>query len=222
MDYPDYDSQSAVTPLSDAELQGLDQLLGGLPVEAAMSLDGLDGYLTALLVAPGAPLAHWPTAQWLPLVWGGDGDAEPDGTAPFASKRQRKNTVVLVLRHLRHLAEQFSTALDDWQPIFSVAEQGEQEWADARDWCAGFMQAVDLAPAAWAPRWADAELGPLLAPLVALGGGLPPELQGVAPAEQADAGADLGDEPAPIDALSRQVPEVIVLLAQAAGLGAGD
>jgi uncharacterized protein len=216
VDYPTYDPQSAVTPLTEAELQGLDQLLGGLPVEAAMSLDGLDGYLTALLVAPGAPLATWPTAQWLPLVWGGDGEAGPDGVFPFASKRQRKNTVVLVLRHLRHLAQQFSTALDEWQPIFSVAEQGEQEWADARDWCAGFMQAVDLAPQAWAVRWAEPALSARLAPLVALGGGLPPELAGLAP----EPPADLDDDPEQIDQLSRIVPDVIVELATLAGLSA--
>ena len=81
------------------------------PSDGAMTLDGLDGYLTALVVGPPAVLATWPTADWLPWVWGGDGETGPAGAVPpssfpFASKRQRKTTVVMVLRHLRHLSQQ--------------------------------------------------------------------------------------------------------------------
>jgi uncharacterized protein len=196
MDYPHYDPQSAVTPLTAAELQGLDTLLQGLADEGAMSLDGLDGYLTALRAGPPSLLAERSTAEWLPLVWGGDG---PDGSAaPFASKRQRKATVVLVLRHLRHLSQQLSDAPQDWEPIFSIAEQGAHEWADAGDWCTGFLQAVDLDPEAWAVDWAD----PALAPLLTLGGGL-------------DGQTEAPEDAAARDALSRAVPDAVLqLLAQ--------
>ena len=79
VDYPRYDPASPVTPLTAAELDALDALLQALPADGAMTLDGLDGYLTALLVGPPALLATWPTADWLPLVWGGDGEAGPAG-----------------------------------------------------------------------------------------------------------------------------------------------
>ena len=98
-------------------------MLQTLPADGVMSLDGMDGYLTALLVGPGQPLKQLPTDQWLPLIWGGD---TGDDAAPFPSKRQRKATVVLVLRHLRHVQHQIFQAPDDWEPIFSVAEQGAQ------------------------------------------------------------------------------------------------
>ena len=73
MNYPQYDPQSPITPLTAADLAGLEALLAELPQDGAMTLDGMDGYLTALLVGPPPLLAVAPTADWLPLVWGGDG-----------------------------------------------------------------------------------------------------------------------------------------------------
>jgi len=199
MDYPCYDPQSPVTPLAPEEIAALDRLLQALPSDGAMTLDGMDGFLTALQVGPPALLAELPTAEWLPWVWGGDVAGGNETAEPFASKRRRKDTVVLLLRHLRALGEQLAHAPDDWEPIFSIAEQGADEWVDARDWCAGFLQAVDLQPAAWG----DAFASPALAPLLALGGGL----DGVALAAVI---AD--DDLAAVDAASRGVPELVLAL----------
>lgn len=212
VDYPRYDPASAVTPLSPAELDALDALLQALPADGAMTLDGLDGYLTALIVGPPAVLAGLPTAEWLPGVWGGDGqvgpaEAAPSAPFPFVSKRQRKTTVVMVLRHLRHLSQQLGESPATWEPIFSIAEQGAEERVDARDWCTGFLQAVDLRPEAWGDSWQNPAEASLLAPLLVLGGGL----EGVTPA--ADADADL-DAPAVCDRLSRAVPDAVLHLLQ--------
>jgi uncharacterized protein len=199
MDYPRYDPQSPVTPLDAAEIAALDRLLQNLPADGTMTLDGMDGFLTALQVGPPELLATWPTADWLPWVWGGDGPLGNEAATPFASKRQRKDSVVLLLRHLRHLGEQFATAPDAWEPIFSVAEKGADEWVDASDWCAGFLQGVDLMPDAWGDVWRNAELTPLLM----LGGGL----EGV-PLETTLPENDV----AAIDAASRSVPEAVLAL----------
>ena len=160
MQYPTYDPHSAVTPLDATEMQALDTLLQHLPADGAMGLDGFDGYLTALAIGPAAVL-DLPTADWLPVIWGGD-PAGADEAAPFATRRQRKTTVVMALRHLRHLSHLLRQSPDDWQPIFSIAEQGPDEWVDAREWCMGFLQAVDLLPQAWGQAWADPRLAPLL------------------------------------------------------------
>jgi uncharacterized protein len=207
LDYPTYDPLSPVTPLSPEELQALDQLLEKLPADAAMTLDGMDGYLTAMLVGPAALLGTLPTADWLPWVWGGDGEGGSESAAPFPSKRQKKATVVLLLRHLRHISHQIQQTPDEWEPIFSVAEQGAQEWADARDWCAGFLQAVDLMPSAWDGVFEDAELGPALAPLLVLGGGL----QDQTSRGEDDDAQDL-DDPSICDPLSRAVPDAVLRL----------
>ena len=210
MDYPRYDPQSPLTPLTAAELQALDALLQTLPADAGMTLDGADGFLTALLVGPATLLATLDTADWLPQVWGGDGPLGNQGTEPFASKRQRKTTVVQLLRHLRQRQDELQQHPDDWEPIFSIAEQGADEWADARDWCTGFLQAVDLLPEAWTAQAPTLWAQPLLAPLLLLGGGL----EGV---PVADAPPDL-DDAAVVDELSRAVPDAVLhLLAQRAG-----
>jgi uncharacterized protein len=194
--YPTYDPQSPLTPLAPEELAALDTLLQRLPSDGAMSLDGFDGYLTAFAVGPAA-LRALPTADWLPLVWGGD-SAGADEAAPFATKRQRKNTVVFALRHLRHLSEVLHVTPNDWEPIFSIAEQGADEWVDAREWCMGFLQAVDLAPERWGPVWAD----PALAPLLQLGGGL----------EGAAVDMPELDDPANCTERSREVPDAVLHL----------
>jgi uncharacterized protein len=209
MDYPRYDPNSPLTPLKPAEIDALDRLLQALPADGVMSLDGADGYLTALAIGPQTLLSGMVTAEWLPLVWGGNADTDIDTDraathAPFASRRQRKDTVVLLLRHLRFIAAQFADAAgrEAWEPIFSIAEHGADEFADARDWCAGFLQAVDLQPGAWGGVWAD----PLLAPLLHLGGGLEDW-----PIDAEVAAVD-ADDPEGCDALSRAVPEAVLHL----------
>lgn len=200
--YPTYDPASAVTPLSAEEIAALDMLLQRLQSDTAMSLDGFDGYLTAFAIGPAA-LRDMPSADWLPLIWGGDAEGD-DEAAPFATRRQRKNTVVQALRHLRHLSQQLREAPNGWEPIFSMAEHGAIEFADAREWCMGFLQAVDLQPDAWGSVWQDATLQPLLV----LGGGLEGHAPDAAAAHEAD-------DPAVCDKLSRAVPDAVLhLLAQ--------
>jgi uncharacterized protein len=203
MDYPSYDPKSPVTPLTEDELASLDELLAGLPSDGAMSLDGMDGYLTALLVGP-VPLSALKTGDWLPAIWGGDQEPAP---APFRSNQQRKRSTVLVLRHLRAIQEALSGPPDAWEPIFSIAElpgtHGD-ELADASDWCLGFLAAMDLAPEAWAPLQDDSDIGPGLATIALLGGDVdaPPE---------SDGDEDL-DDPQVRDQLSRAVTEVVLKL----------
>lgn len=180
---PAFRPDSDLLPLSDAELEQLDQLLAELP-EGALNVEALDGFLSALLLSP-QPLHTLAGEAWLPSIWGG-GD-------PFSSGKQRKKLQLLVLRHARALQAQLGQA--SWQPLFTLAEDGETEWADAEDWCTGFLMATDLAAEAWAPVF-DAHENGWLAPILLLGGD---------PAQQdPEALADL-DDPAVRDALARQV-----------------
>ena len=204
MDYPSYDPKSANTPLTEEELASLDDQLTNLPADGSMTLDGMDGYLTALLIGP-SPLSA--TSDWLPAVWGGDQEPAP---APFASNQKRKRTTVLVLRHLRSIEAALSGAPDAWEPVFSVAEvpgtQGE-ELADATDWCLGFLAATDLAPDAWAPLQADPEIGPGLATIAWLGG----DVEVAADAEDHPSDEEL-DDPQVRDQLSRAAADVVLKL----------
>ncbi len=202
MDYPSYDPKSPNTPLTEDELAAFDDLLTNLPSDGAMTLDGMDGYLTALLVGPN-PLSAMKSSDWLPAIWGGDQEPAP---APFRSNQQRKRSAVLVLRHLRSVDAALTDTPDAWEPVFSVAElpgtQGE-ELADATDWCLGFLAATDLAPDAWAALQADPEIGPGLATIAMLGG----EVE----EGDADDAEDL-DDPQVRDQLSRVAADVVLKL----------
>ena len=204
MDYPSYDPKSPNTPLTEEELASLDDLLTTLPADGTMTLDGMDGYLTALLVGP-TPLGA--SSDWLPAIWGGDAEPAP---APFASNQKRKRTTVLVLRHLRSIEAALAGAPDAWEPVFSVAEvpgsQGE-ELADATDWCMGFLAATDLAPDAWAALQADPEVGPGLATISWLGGDVD-----VAPDAEHHPDDEELDDPQVRDQLSRAATDVVLKL----------
>lgn len=201
MDYPDYNPQIDSPPLSDDELNALDQLLQALPADNVMNVEGLDGYLTALLVGPGL-LQRLKTADWLPGVWGGDA-GQDGGSAPFPSQKQRKRAAFLVLRHLHAIQVQLGSGTDGWEPVFSIAESDDREWVDAEDWCIGFLQAVALDPDAWAPLFDDPELGAALVPLALLGG----DDSGLS-----DADRERLADPEQRDALSRAVADAVPLL----------
>ncbi|RZL38608.1 MAG: YecA family protein [Rubrivivax sp.] len=205
MNYPHYNPASDIRPLSDEELNDLDELLSILPADEAMNIEGLDGYLAGLLLTPGAALADVPGEAWLPVIWGGD--REGDDNAPFVSGKQRKKVVMLVLRHLRSIAAAWTERPRSWEPIFSVAEgegEGEDgdedevtEYTDAEDWAVGFLIAVDRAADAWAPLFDAPETAALLAPIAALGG--------------AD-GALAEGSPQARDEASRAIPEAVLAL----------
>jgi uncharacterized protein len=201
MDYPQYQPDIADAPLNDEEISTLDAMLQALPSEAAMNVEALDGYLTALLVGPPL-LASAKTADWLPAVWGGDGA----DNAPFQSNKQRKRVTMLVLRHLRAIDGQLRDVAEHperWQPVFSVAEADGVELVDAEDWCAGFLQAVPLAAEAWGALFDDARFGPALVPLALLGGD---------ESELSATDAERLADPAVRDELSRAVMDAVTAL----------
>lgn len=200
MQMPDYQPALDAPPLADDELAALDALLAALPGDAAMNIEMLDGYLTALLLAP-TPVHRRPATDWMPPVWGG-GD-------PFTSGKQRKHAVVQVLRHLHAIDLALRGDAQGWEPVFSVAETDDgDEFADAEDWCIGFLHAVAQEAEAWGERFDDSRLGPLLVPLALLGGD-----EAGLPAAELDRLAD----PQQRDELSRAVPEAVLALAAGRG-----
>jgi len=216
MDYPTFDPRSPETPLTEDELSALDRLLDELPADGAMTLDGLDGYLTALVVGPPL-LQSLATAYWLPAIWGGD--TAPGTPAPFPSNQKKKRTTVLVLRHLRSVLGAFQRNPQAWEPIFNVAELPDDagsELADAGDWCRGFLAAIDLDPAAWAGLRDAPDTGPGLAAIAVLGDDDSGLARGIAPDaatedEPAIEDEDL-DDPVLRDRLSRAVVDGVIAL----------
>ena len=206
MQYPHYDPTLDNRPLSDDELDDLDTTLAEAS-EHAMTVERLDGYLTALLLDP-QPLPQRAGAEWLPATWGGDGE----GHASFASGRQRKRVVVLVLRHLHSIGVQLRDAPAHWQPVFSIAETDEAELADAEDWCAGFLEGTALNPQAWDPLFDDPVLGEVLQPIALLGGD---------DSELDEATRQRLTDPVERDGLSRAVVDAVLALYERRQAAAG-
>lgn len=205
MEYPHYNPDADHLPLNDDELSALDDMLAKLPSDAAMNIEAMDGYLTALLVSP-RPLQEIPGAAWLPLVWGGDVDdsgSEASEHYPFVSGKQRKRVMMLVLRHLNSIAHQLRHRPQAWEPIFSIAEDDGTLLTDAEDWCIGFMTGVDQAVDAWSP-WLEHEFGrAALAPIALLGS---------VDADRSNAERASLADPHQLDAISREVPDGVLNL----------
>lgn len=196
---PDYQPELDTPPLDEAEQAQLEAQLQALPLDGAMDLEALDGYLCALLLSPALP----PSAVWMPAVWGAEAPPTAGDPAPFASGKQLKRCIQAVLRQLADVHRRLRADAEHFEPVFSIAEDEEGDWVEAGAWCEGFLQGAALQPDHWEALFEDPELGPLLAPLPLLAA-LPEELDAV------DRG--LVAQPEQRDALSRQVAEVIAPL----------
>lgn len=197
MKFPQYNPDLDNPDLQEDELDQLEHLLSAVPSDSALDVEGLDGYLTALLLAPELPSAD----DWVPRIWGGAAGEEP----PFASGKQAKRVAQLALRHLASIDRRLRADVDTLEPFFGIAERNEDDgtegldpddpfWIDAGQWSAGFLVATELLPQYWGPLFEDPAWAERLAPLVRLGGEAVPE--------------DLVQ----LDALSRQVPDLISAL----------
>jgi uncharacterized protein len=201
MNYTQYNPDLVTEALSDDEQDQLEELLQMLPSDAAMDLECLDGYLTALLIAPTLPA----TEVWLPPIWG----LEAGEPAPFASGKQLKRCIQLVLRYLAMIDRQFQRDPDALEPLFGVAEVEADEddegaeaavVVDAEIWCIGFLQAMAVQPEPWDTWLDDPVASGLLAPVVRLG---------CDPDALTDAERTALADPVLRDALSRQVADAI-------------
>ncbi|MFM2053031.1 MAG: hypothetical protein RL456_1068 [Pseudomonadota bacterium] len=202
MKHPQYNPDLDNPPLNDADMDELDQMLLSVASEdSILDMESLDGYLTALLLAPALPDAD----VWIPRIWGSD---DPDHS-PFPSGKKTKKLVQLVLRHLASIDRQLRADPDGLEPLFGIAEQGEgdeiEEIVDAELWCIGFLHATAFDAEWWNARFDDPQLADLLTPIVLLGGD---------PDTLTDAQKALILTPEGRDALSRQVPEAISELAR--------
>lgn len=201
MKHPQYNPAIDNAPLTEDDMDELDRWLMAVPHDEVLDMEGVDGFLTALLLAPTLPEAD----TWLPAIWGGDG---PDGP-PFKSGKQTKRVVQMVLRHMASIDQQLQKDPDGLEPLFGIAEtetdEGVNQLVDAEIWCIGFLLGTSLQPAYWDPLFENAEFADTLTPITLLGC----NLDDLTPSQQA-----LVSTPEGRDSLSRQVPEVITELYQ--------
>lgn len=145
---------SAPAPLDDDQIERLAQLLEQRAVPfKGFNLEALDGFLSALVVAPELV----PPSEWQPVVWGGNTprwDGDDEALAVQALLLGHWNMVAARVRYDDgELPDSLAPLL--WLPADLEVEHGD-ELDIGRDWAFGFFRAVELRTAAW-ERWLDQE-----------------------------------------------------------------
>jgi uncharacterized protein len=144
-------------PLSEAELDQLSSFLSGLKNADALNLEGLDGFLCALIAAPDLVMP----SEYLPIIWGGD---LADENA--LSRLEEANAVLqLIMRHWNSII----TELEKTSVYLPLVEAADEQGVSGRAWARGFMRGVRMsASAGWTQLFTDEREGSLLTiPIVA-------------------------------------------------------
>jgi uncharacterized protein len=143
--------------LDDAQIEQLSALLEQRAVPfKGLNLEALDGFLSALVVAP-SPV---PPAEWQPVVWGGQPPRWDSGEEALQVEQ-------LLLGHWNMCAararQDGDTRPDHLAPLLWLPEDPELSGEEAlhedeldvgHDWALGFFTAVMLREQEW-DRWLD-------------------------------------------------------------------
>ncbi|MGC2211396.1 MAG: UPF0149 family protein [Candidatus Korobacteraceae bacterium] len=143
-------------PLSDAELERLDDILYCLNSGEAMSLEELDGFFCALICSPEVV----PPSEYLPHLWGGD-DPQQIG---FKTVDEAKEALTLISRHWNTIA---ATLLRD-EPYPVLMGEAEDGTLTGQDWAIGFMQGMALREKPWEQLATDTKWNEALIPTMVL------------------------------------------------------
>jgi len=145
-------------PLSDAELQRLEDLLASEIFQGeAMTLDELQGFLCAILSGPESIAP----SQWLPAALG--------ESPRYESAEQAREALDLVMRFYNQIAQ----SLNDGEALdFVLYRPDESSEYDYETWCRAYLEGVDFSPVAWEETGDSGEVEELLFPIVTLAGEL--------------------------------------------------
>jgi len=143
-------------PLSDAEFERVNEILGRFGDKRAMNLEQLDGFLAALLCGPD----EVPQREYLREIWG-DKMVNEDA---FAAQPLLQDFVSLIMRHRDAIAHTLRSG-DVFTPLLFKDEQGVSR---GNDWANGFLRGMELRRKDWTPLLDDDENGGSLVPIFAL------------------------------------------------------
>ena len=120
-------------------LRKLDAALDDLALDSeAMLLSQFDGLVAGVLVCPDLILP----GEWLPLVWGGDGEE----SANFKDMRHMREVTAMVMEHYNALATTLQRGRG-YAAIFDIDSRHDETLWEI--WMEGFDAAISLRPGAW-------------------------------------------------------------------------
>lgn len=150
--------------LSDEEIDELDAfLISDATSDETMTLDTLDGYLTAIVVGPTTLVP----SQWLSGIWGPSDEHAPE----FETMEQAQRILELIMRHMNGIVGSLEHDPDTFEPFFNMRTDLEEtrEYLDGEMWAYGFMEGIALYRKDWQPLFDDAQGMKALRPLRLLG-----------------------------------------------------
>jgi uncharacterized protein len=142
-------STTASAALTEPELDRLHDFLDAGP--AAMNLETMDGYFTALISGPVMVSPN----EALQQVLGDD--------LVFESNDEAGEIIKLVMRHWNWVASELHRTLAEEHVYLPVLLEDQQGVTHGNDWARGFMRGVQARPGSWSALLADnSEVGSLL------------------------------------------------------------
>ena len=151
-------------PLSEKEMEELDSfLMSDATSDETMSLDTLDGYLTAIVVGP----TTLDFSQWFSSIWG----PKKEDTPNFKSIAEAQRIIDLIIRQMTRIISDLENYPDDILPIFNtvVYPDTTYEYTDGEMWAYGFMCGINLCRKNWQPLFDDPNSAKVLRPIHLLG-----------------------------------------------------
>lgn len=143
-------------PLTDAEIDALDERLAALDPDDSMAVEELDGFFAALACCP-VPV---PRDEWLPLVLG----ASDRSRQALAGAAEDASLLKLIERHRVSVSTMLYDG-DGFAPVLAYDEDGTA-WGNA--WAIGFARGMAMRPDAWADLEDDEEMADALDPVMRL------------------------------------------------------
>jgi uncharacterized protein len=131
-------------PLTDKELEDLDNFLLNADLENSMDVSMLDGFLTAVVSGPTLILP----SQWLPWVWDCE---EGKQSIRFKSAKQAQRITGLILKHMNDLTSTLVRYADEYEPVLMENPNEGDPIPIIDEWCCGYMKGVMLDYAGWLP-----------------------------------------------------------------------
>ena len=143
-------------PLTDAEFEHLNGLLGRFDNKRPMNLEQLDGFLAALICGPEIVRP----SEYLPVICGSDMVFEDS----FGTQSVLQDFLSLIMRHWNFIADTLHSG-DVFLPMLLEDDDGVTH---ANDWATGFLRGMEFHKDRWAALLSDEQHGGLLVPIFAL------------------------------------------------------
>ena len=142
-------------PLTNSELERLEDFLYSVNPDEAMSLEEMDGFFCALICSPDLV----PPSEYLPHLWGGEHVQHS-----FPSVEEAQEILTLITRHWNTIA---ATLVQD-EPYSALMGEYEDGNVTGQEWAIGFLQGMYLREKPWERLLKDEQFGAILFPVMVL------------------------------------------------------